>query len=96
MVVEVAVAVEIRAHDNDQQKKRAKRFLAGRLHRGIRPNGLKLSDGPTQGKTKHERRARAVRWSAWLGSPPTEGLRIAGTEGCHSGGGMMGAAAGEG
>ena len=31
------------------------------------PNELKLSDSPTKDKTKHERRARAVRWSAWLG-----------------------------
>ena len=68
------------------------------FHRGIsaRPNGLKLSDGPTEEQDKTEVTARAVRWSAWLGPPPTEGLWTAGTDRRDSGGGDEGAAAGKG
>ena len=52
------------------------------------PNGLKLSDGGRTDKTKRTRVPPAVRWSAWLGSPPTEGLWTSGTEDVDSGGGM--------
>ena len=60
------------------------------------PNGLKLSDRHRRGQAWSMGKGCPlvpVRWSAWLGRPPTEGLWTAGTEDGDSGGGMTGAAA---
>ncbi len=48
------------------------------------PNELKLSDRHRRRKAKRSEKTGApvpVRWSAWLGRPPTEGLWNAGKEG---------------
>ena len=37
------------------------------------PNGSQAQRRREERRDKNERRAPAVRWSAWLGSPPTEG-----------------------
>ena len=61
------------------------------------PDDLKLSDSPGTGKTKHERRTGAVRWSAWLSTAPTErpnGNRLPlgrGNDGCCRPEGVSGA-----
>ena len=68
-----------------------KPIFMGRVFRW--PNALKLSDSPAEDKTKHEQRARAVRWSAWLGPRLQSGRTWTDVE---PGGGMMGAAAGKG
>ena len=55
------------------------------------PNELKLSDRGWPRKTRNTQKApppASVRWSAWLGCPPTEGLWMAQTDGMDSGGGM--------
>ena len=63
------------------------------------PNELKLSDRGWRRKSRNTEKTpppASVRWSAWLGPPPTEGLWTAVRTSLDSGGGMMGAAAGKG